>query len=162
METRELFDKASKHCTFQLVIVSHIIRNNNFIISFSDSDKPVTYISRNPSFTGVRSHTFTAEPDDSDIDKKVAQTKSLTLPGNDRHKGSDSLKNFSRPPNPNLPGYPYRAPSPIYLADSGSDQQQSRRGQVAFSSGGKSVGSKRSLFRRRAESVDNSRNRHKV
>lgn len=133
-------------------------------LPFPDSDQPITYINpiRKPSHSEKpfgKSHAFSSSvptADDSDIFLKDHRLKSTTLPAN-RNKGLNSPKHFSRPPNLDLPGYPYRAPSPILVSGHGNDSHGGGANSHGAWSTGKSSSTKRSLFRRRAESVDTSR-----
>lgn len=118
-----------------------------------DSDQPVTYINptrKTSSPSASRSHAISTIVEPSDARKQDFHAKSSTLPVN-RSKAPplNPHHSFTRPPNLDLPGYPYRAPSPILT----SGDHHAGVGGAAAS--GKSVSSKRSLFRRRAESVDN-------
>jgi len=118
----------------------------------ADSDEPVTYINRLKKSSSMDRHTprpqkYSLSNDSSDFRK----LKSSTLPA---HQHSSNSPMFTRPPNPDLPGFPYRAPSPI----NGSGEVSRQGG--ASPTVGKLGSSKRSLFRRRAESVDNYKIRH--
>ncbi len=119
-----------------------------------DSDEPVTYISptsRLKKSSSMDRHTprpkiySSVDPSGS---KKVS--KSSTLPSH-RSDASSSKMMFTRPPNPDLPGFPYRAPSPV----NGSGEYSRQGGASPVVGGSKAAGSKRSIFRRRADSVDN-------
>ena len=126
-----------------------------------DSDQPITYInprktshSEKPTSRSLALSSFLAE----DPEPKESFSKSTTLPST-RSRGQSSPKHFNRPPNLALPGYPYRPPSPILTAGGqvlGSDHHKHQ----STSATSKSTNTKRSLFRRRAESVDNPRSRH--
>lgn len=123
-----------------------------------DSDQPITYItprktshSEKPTSRSLALSSFLSE----DSESKDSFSKSTTLPSN-RSKPQSSPKHFNRPPNLTLPGYPYRPPSPILSSGGqvlGSDHRHSH--SQAASPANKSTNTKRGLFRRRAESVDN-------
>ena len=116
-----------------------------------DSDRPVTHIPapRSMSHSGQdhhtsrgggasvtfgRSHHSAFVEDFNALQIQEPKSKSSTLPGN-HSREPPSLSHLA--PSYNLPGYPYRPPSP--------------------EPPGKKASQKRSLFRRRAESVDNYR-----
>jgi hypothetical protein len=116
-----------------------------------DSDRPITHIpaprslshsghdhhtSRGgaASVTVSRSHHSAFVEDFNALQIQESKSKSSTLPGNHTRE-PPSLSHLG--PSYNLPGYPYRPPSP--------------------EPPGKKASQKRSLFRRRAESVDNHR-----
>lgn len=135
-----------------------------------DSDEPKTYISRLKKSSSMDRQTprpqgyTTFESPES---KKFS--KSSTLPA---HRSNTNPfpqpPMFTRPPNLDLPGFPYRAPSPIHSPGDMSRQGGAspvvgggRSPVVGGAAGaGKSASSKRSIFRRRADSVDNAKIRH--
>lgn len=129
-----------------------------------DSDQPITYInprktshSEKPTSRSLALSSFLPE----DPEPRESLSKSTTLPST-RSRGQSSPKHFNRPPNLALPGYPYRPPSPILTSGGqvlGSDHHKHSSSHSA-SATSKSANTKRSLFRRRAESVDNPRSRH--
>lgn len=148
---------ASVYLKYTVVLIppheTYIKRASSFFI---DSDQPVTYINRKGSMPSSdkltsRSHAYSSFVTDSDLQKNEFRgLKSSTLPGHRSPK--------TKPPNLGLPGFPYRAPSPILLSGHGTDRPN-LPGQVA-AAGGKAASTKRSLFRRRAESVDTPRLRN--
>lgn len=115
-----------------------------------DSDRPVTHLPAprslsqsgqdhhtgrgGASVTVGRSHHSAFVEDFNVLQMQESKSKSSTLPGN-HSREPPSLSHLA--PSYNLPGYPYRPPSP--------------------EPPGKKASQKRSLFRRRAESVDNHR-----
>ena len=121
----------------------------SFLLS-TDSDRPITHIPAPRSFSHSgqdtsrerggasaslgRSHHSAFVGDFNALQIQESKSKSSTLPGS-HSREPPSLSHLA--PSYNLPGYPYRPPSP--------------------EPPGKKASQKRSLFRRRAESVDNHR-----
>ncbi len=130
---------------------------NSLCSSCTESERPLTFINpRNKS--GSRHYptlpsskrTQSSFLDDKMTTRMDFKSKSSTLPGN-HHSPSSSPHQLA--PNQTLPGYPYRPPSPILLSDPSGDTNVTMVPTAKASSSS----SKRSLFRRRAESVDSSK-----
>ena len=80
--------------------------------------------------------------------RQEAKAKSSTLPGNRSHPSPTSPSHqLSNAAQLGLPGFPYRPPSPILLSKNDG-------GDTAVSYPSKPASSKRSIFRKRAGSVD--------
>ena len=128
----------------------------------ADSDEPVTYINRLKKSSSMDRHTPRPQKYSSYVDyaESSRKMKSSTLPTQQRSSNSPNQQLFTRPPNPDLPGFPYRAPSPINGTGEVSRQGGASPVVGGASPLGRSANSKRSIFRRRAESVDNYKIRH--
>ena len=117
-----------------------------------DSDTPVTFVNPRKASqsssdkSSSRGHTISSILDSPDIRRQEGRSKSSTLPSS-RSKAPPSPKHLAKMATIDLPGFPYRPPSPILYSGSHKNDRQA-------TGGGKSANSKRSLFRRRAESVD--------
>ena len=159
--------KVRCHCTFSNKLDFCIVQYHTYYLSLPpsislslflsplspDSDRPITHIPapRSMSHSGPdhhtsrggggaasvtigRSHHSAFVEDFNALQIQESKSKSSTLPGNHTR---EPPSHSHLTPSYNLPGFPYRPPSP--------------------EPPGKKASQKRSLFRRRAESVDNHR-----
>lgn len=135
-------------------LVLTVTEDNLFPISSIEPERPLTYITPRsksqsssrqlPSLPTGGKRAQSSVLDERLMTRQEAKGKSSTLPGNRSHPSPGSPSHhLANATHLGLPGFPYRPPSPVDYS-----------GDHSASNPAKAASSKRSLFRKRAGSVD--------